>query len=46
MGEILGHFFSIEGKLIENNISARTLSMSAADIARQKTVAFAGGARK
>jgi DNA-binding transcriptional regulator LsrR (DeoR family) len=46
MGEILGHFFSIDGKLIENDISARTLSMSAADIGRQKTVAFAGGRAK
>jgi DNA-binding transcriptional regulator LsrR (DeoR family) len=45
-GEILGHIFSLEGKLIENDISARTLSMSAADIGRQKTVAIAGGRTK
>jgi DNA-binding transcriptional regulator LsrR (DeoR family) len=46
MGEILGHIFSLKGKLIENDISARTLSMAAADIARQKTVAVAGGRTK
>ena len=46
MGEILGHIFSLGGKLIENDISARTLSMAAADIARQRTVAVAGGRTK
>jgi DNA-binding transcriptional regulator LsrR (DeoR family) len=45
-GEILGHIFSLDGKLIENDISARTLSMSAADIGRQKSVAIAGGRTK
>jgi len=45
-GEILGHIFSLDGKLIENDFSARTLSMSAADIGRQKTVALAGGRSK
>jgi DNA-binding transcriptional regulator LsrR (DeoR family) len=45
-GEILGHIFSLHGKLIENDISARTLSMSAADIGKQKTVAIAGGRSK
>ncbi len=45
-GEILGHIFSLRGKLIENDFSARTLSMSAADIGRQKTVAIAGGRTK
>jgi DNA-binding transcriptional regulator LsrR (DeoR family) len=45
-GEILGHIFSLDGKLIENDISARTLSMSAADIGRQKTIALAGGQTK
>jgi DNA-binding transcriptional regulator LsrR (DeoR family) len=45
-GEILGHIFSLDGKLIENDISARTLSMSAPDIGRQKTVAIAGGRTK
>ncbi len=45
-GEILGHIFGLDGKLIENDISARTLSMSAADIGRHKTVALAGGRSK
>ena len=31
---------------MENDFSARTLSMSAADIGRQKTVAIAGGRTK
>ena len=46
VGELLGHIFSLTGKLIENDISARTLSMAAADIGRQKTVAIAGGRSK
>jgi DNA-binding transcriptional regulator LsrR (DeoR family) len=45
-GELLGHIFSLTGKLIENDISARSLSMAAADIGRQKTVAIAGGRSK
>lgn len=44
--EILGHIFSLDGKVIENDISARTLSMAAADIGRQKTIAVAGGRTK
>jgi DNA-binding transcriptional regulator LsrR (DeoR family) len=46
VGEILGHIFGLDGKLIETDISARTLSMSAADIGRRKTVALAGGRSK
>ena len=46
VGEILGHILGLDGKLIENDISARALSMAAADIARQKTVAVAGGRSK
>jgi len=45
-GEVLGHIFSLSGSLIENEISARTLSMAAADIGRQRTVAIAGGRSK
>jgi DNA-binding transcriptional regulator LsrR (DeoR family) len=45
-GEILGHIFSLDGKRIENDISARTLSMSAREIGEQKTVALAGGRSK
>jgi DNA-binding transcriptional regulator LsrR (DeoR family) len=45
-GEILGHIFSLTGKLIENDLSARALSMAAADIGRQKTLAIAGGRSK
>jgi DNA-binding transcriptional regulator LsrR (DeoR family) len=46
VGEVLGHIFSIDGKVIENDLSARTLSMSAADIGRQRTVAVAGARSK
>ncbi len=46
VGEVLGHIFSLSGKLIENDLSARTLSMAASDIGRQKTVALAGGRTK
>jgi DNA-binding transcriptional regulator LsrR (DeoR family) len=45
-GELLGNIFSSDGKLIESGISARTLSMAAADIGRQKTIALAGGRTK
>ena len=45
-GEVLGHIFSPSGKVIETGISARTLSMAAQDIGRQKTVAIAGGRSK
>ena len=45
-GEVLGHIFSLSGKLIENGISARTLSMAPADIGRHKTIAIAGGRSK
>jgi DNA-binding transcriptional regulator LsrR (DeoR family) len=46
VGEILGNIFSLRGRVIECDLSARTLSMSAADIGRQKTVALAGGKSK
>jgi DNA-binding transcriptional regulator LsrR (DeoR family) len=45
-GEVLGHIFSLSGKLIENGLSARTLSMAPADIGRQRTIAIAGGRSK
>ncbi len=46
MGELLGHLFSSSGDLIESGVSARALSMSAADIQRRPTVAIAGGRTK
>jgi DNA-binding transcriptional regulator LsrR (DeoR family) len=46
VAEVLGHIFSLTGKLIENDLSARTMAMSAADIGRQKTIALAGGRSK
>ena len=46
VGEILGKIFSHTGKEIDCELSARTLSMEAADIAQRKTVALAGGRSK
>eukprot|EP01037_Dinobryon_pediforme_P010636 gene10636-10707_t len=46
VGEILGHIFGQTGKVIETDISARTLTMDAADIGSQKTIALAGGRSK
>ena len=43
VAEVLGHIFSLDGKVVENGLSARTLAMSAADIGKQKTIALAGG---
>ena len=46
VGELLGHLFSSRGDLIESGVSARALSMSAADIQRRATIAVAGGKTK
>jgi DNA-binding transcriptional regulator LsrR (DeoR family) len=46
VGELLGHIFAADGRLIETGLSARTLSMAADDIGRQTTVAIAGGKSK
>ncbi len=46
VGEILGHIFSQTGKVIETDISARTLTMDVEDIGKQKTIALAGGRSK
>jgi DNA-binding transcriptional regulator LsrR (DeoR family) len=45
-GEVLGHIFGPSGTLVETGLSARTLSMAAADIGKQRTVAIAGGRSK
>ena len=46
VGELLGHLFSSRGDLIDSGVSARALSMSAADIQRSATIAVAGGKTK
>jgi DNA-binding transcriptional regulator LsrR (DeoR family) len=46
VGEVLGHIFSARGERVETELSARTLSMPAEDIARHRTVAIAGGRSK
>ncbi len=46
VGEVLGHIFSRDGRRVETELSARTLSMPAEEIGRRKTVAIAGGRSK
>ncbi len=46
VGELLGHLFTANGGLIDSGVSARALSMSAADMASRPTVAVAGGRSK
>ena len=46
VGELLGHIFDKSGALVDSELSARTLSMRAEDIGRNKTVAIAGGRSK
>lgn len=45
-GELLGHFFDIEGKRVETTLSPRTLSVSVEDGHRGRVVAIAGGGEK
>lgn len=46
VGELLGHFFDAEGRMLETPLSARTLSVSLADRGSGRVVAIAGGAEK
>lgn len=46
VGEVLGHIFDRDGRVVDTQISARTLSMSVEDIRRERTVAIAGGRSK
>lgn len=46
VAELLGHFVDPAGRIVESEVSARTLSMSVPDIRRQRTVAVAGGRSK
>lgn len=46
VGELLGHIFDANGRVIETAISARTLSMAPEDIGRERTVAIVGGKSK
>jgi DNA-binding transcriptional regulator LsrR (DeoR family) len=46
VGEVLGHFFDAEGRVLETVVSGRAISMSLEDIAARRTVAVAGGRGK
>ncbi len=45
-GEVLGHFFDPGGARVETDLSARTMSLSFADLSRGRLVAVAGGTAK
>ena len=46
VGELLGHFFSADGKPLQTELSQRTMGLTLADLRRSKIVAVAGGAAK
>jgi DNA-binding transcriptional regulator LsrR (DeoR family) len=45
-GEILGHFFSVDGQHVPNSASERALSPRLSDLKQRKIVALAGGSSK
>ncbi len=44
--DLLGHFFSADGRVLETDLSARATSMSAAELRKHRIVAIAGGQAK
>ncbi len=44
--DLLGHFFSEDGRLLDTDLSARATSMNAADLKKHRIVAIAGGLPK
>jgi DNA-binding transcriptional regulator LsrR (DeoR family) len=44
--DLLGHFFSTDGGMLDTDLSARATSMSAADLKQHRIVAIAGGTAK
>jgi DNA-binding transcriptional regulator LsrR (DeoR family) len=44
--DLLGHFFSADGRMLETDLSARATSMSAAELRKHRIVAIAGGQAK
>jgi DNA-binding transcriptional regulator LsrR (DeoR family) len=46
VGEVLGHFFSIDGKHVQNSISDRALAPRLTDLRPARIVALAGGSAK
>jgi DNA-binding transcriptional regulator LsrR (DeoR family) len=45
-GEVLGHFFDIDGREIETSLTQRTLSLGLTEMRGRRIVAIAGGAEK
>lgn len=45
-GELLGHFFDVEGRLLATDLSSRTLSVSLTEAGVRRVVAIAGGSEK
>jgi DNA-binding transcriptional regulator LsrR (DeoR family) len=45
-GEMLGHFFDAEGKIVETELSGRSISLSPRDLRGRYIVAIAGGPSK
>lgn len=46
VGEMLGHFFDAQGRMLETALSQRTLAVDFADLKLNRIVAIAGGADK
>lgn len=44
--DLLGHFFSADGRMLDIDLSARATSMEAADLKRHRIVAIGGGPAK
>jgi len=44
--DLLGHFFSADGEILDTDLSARATSMSAADLKKHRIIAIAGGTVK
>ena len=45
-GEVLGHFFALDGRPIETDLTARALSLGVEDLRGRPLLAIAGGANK
>lgn len=46
VGEMLGHFFNADGKLVETDLSDRTMGLTAEDLTKANLLAVAGGKTK
>lgn len=46
VGELLGHFFNLEGELVKTDLSDRTMGLSASELTESNFFAVAGGVTK